>query len=175
MLWYDTANNTLKMRSEADDAWINLGTLDQSLGTFTPAGVTGISTDSDLAGVDPTLLTTRGTIATAIAATVPTTSQVLTATSGATAGAVGTYAFGRAGTSKVLGDTLAGSSITTVGTTGYYENPTSSGYLAITGATLAGTWMCMGRSGTVSFQVNIGGGDTATVNVSMSTLWLRIV
>ena len=105
----------------------------------------------------------------------PTTSQVLTATSGATAGAVGTYAFGRASTSKVLGDTLAGSSITTVGTTGYYETPTSSGYLAITGATLAGTWMCMGRSGTASFQVNIGGGDTATVNVSMSTLWLRIV
>ena len=39
MLWYDTANNILKMRSEADDAWINLGTLDQSLNTFAPAGV----------------------------------------------------------------------------------------------------------------------------------------
>ena len=39
MLWYDTATNTLKMRSEADDAWINLGTLDQSLNTFAPAGV----------------------------------------------------------------------------------------------------------------------------------------
>lgn len=34
MLWYDTATNILKMRSEADDAWINLGTLDQSLDTF---------------------------------------------------------------------------------------------------------------------------------------------
>jgi len=67
MLWYDTANNTLKMRSEADDAWITLGTLDQALNTFTPAGVTGISTDPDLAGVDPTLLTNRATIATAIA------------------------------------------------------------------------------------------------------------
>ena len=39
MLWYDTATNILKMRSEADDAWINLGTLDQSLNTFAPAGV----------------------------------------------------------------------------------------------------------------------------------------
>ena len=39
MLWYDTANNILKMRSEADDAWIALGTLDQSLNTFAPAGV----------------------------------------------------------------------------------------------------------------------------------------
>lgn len=39
MLWYDTANNILKMRSEADDAWIALGTLDQSANTFAPAGV----------------------------------------------------------------------------------------------------------------------------------------
>lgn len=38
MLWYDTTANILKMRSEADDAWINLGTLDQSTNTFTPAG-----------------------------------------------------------------------------------------------------------------------------------------
>ena len=39
MLWYDTATNILKMRSEADDAWIALGTLDQSANTFAPAGV----------------------------------------------------------------------------------------------------------------------------------------
>lgn len=39
MLWYDTSNNILKMRSESDDAWIALGTLDQSTNTFTPAGV----------------------------------------------------------------------------------------------------------------------------------------
>lgn len=37
MLWYDTATNILKMRSEADDAWINLGTLDQGANTFTPS------------------------------------------------------------------------------------------------------------------------------------------
>lgn len=37
MLWYDTANNILKMRSEADDAWIDLGTLDQSGNTFNAA------------------------------------------------------------------------------------------------------------------------------------------
>jgi hypothetical protein len=34
MLWYDTATNFLYMRSEADDAWIKLGTLDQSTNTF---------------------------------------------------------------------------------------------------------------------------------------------
>lgn len=30
MLWYDTANNILKVRAEADDVWINLLYLDQS-------------------------------------------------------------------------------------------------------------------------------------------------
>ena len=34
MLWYDTGNNTLKMRAEADDAWISVGYLDQSTDTF---------------------------------------------------------------------------------------------------------------------------------------------
>jgi len=65
MLWYDTANNTLKMRSEADDAWITLGTLDQSLNTFTPAGLVGTSADADFT-VDPTLLATRATIETLV-------------------------------------------------------------------------------------------------------------
>ena len=34
MQWYDTANNILKMRSEADDAWISVGYLDQSTSKF---------------------------------------------------------------------------------------------------------------------------------------------
>src|SRR5210317_1655651 len=34
MLWYDTGNNLLKMRTEADDAWINVGYLCQSTNKF---------------------------------------------------------------------------------------------------------------------------------------------
>ena len=34
MLWYDTGNNILKMRAEADDAWINIAYLDQSADAF---------------------------------------------------------------------------------------------------------------------------------------------
>lgn len=34
MLWYDSTANILKMRNEADDGWINLGTLDQSASFF---------------------------------------------------------------------------------------------------------------------------------------------
>ena len=34
MLWYDTSNNMLKMRAEANDAWISIGYLNQSTDTF---------------------------------------------------------------------------------------------------------------------------------------------
>lgn len=34
MLWYDTSANILKMRTEANDAWINVGYLDQSVDAF---------------------------------------------------------------------------------------------------------------------------------------------
>jgi hypothetical protein len=34
MLWYDSGTNILKMRSENNDAWINVGTLDQGANTF---------------------------------------------------------------------------------------------------------------------------------------------
>lgn len=34
MLWYDTANNILKMRNEADSGWANIGYLDQGVGAF---------------------------------------------------------------------------------------------------------------------------------------------
>jgi len=38
MMWYDTTNNILKMRNEADDAWINIGTLNQTTDEFFPNG-----------------------------------------------------------------------------------------------------------------------------------------
>jgi hypothetical protein len=34
MLWYDTTNNILKMRTEANDAWMNVGYLDQTANAF---------------------------------------------------------------------------------------------------------------------------------------------
>lgn len=43
MLWYDSANNILKMRSEADDAWISIGTLNQSTNVFEVANVNELS------------------------------------------------------------------------------------------------------------------------------------
>src|SRR6056297_3461537 len=39
MLWYDSGNNILKMRTEADDAWIDIGTLNQNTNTFEVANL----------------------------------------------------------------------------------------------------------------------------------------
>jgi len=45
--WYDTSNDILKVRSEADDAWINVGYLDQSTNEFKPyVGGTRVDTQS---------------------------------------------------------------------------------------------------------------------------------
>ena len=38
-LWYDTTANILRMRNAADSAWIDIGSFDQSEGTFTPFGI----------------------------------------------------------------------------------------------------------------------------------------
>ena len=46
MLWYDTAANILKMRSEADDAWINVGYLCQSTNKFCILDDTNVVTTS---------------------------------------------------------------------------------------------------------------------------------
>lgn len=42
MLWYDTANDTLKLRNEADSGWIALGVADQSSSSFFPSNAVPI-------------------------------------------------------------------------------------------------------------------------------------
>lgn len=60
MIWYDTATNILKKRNEANTAWINLGTVDEAGGTFTPTGGTAtIATQAEAeAGTDNTKMMT---------------------------------------------------------------------------------------------------------------------
>lgn len=96
----------------------------------------------------------------------PTTAQVLNATAGASAGAVGTYAFGfRASGDVAFGTAVYGSSIYTssaarsqsIGDSPY------TGFALNNGATLSGTWMAMGTYDAVTSFNTIG-----------VTLWLRI-
>jgi hypothetical protein len=47
MFWYDTTNNQLKKRNEANSAWITLGTVDEGTGTFTPSGGGAIASQAE--------------------------------------------------------------------------------------------------------------------------------
>lgn len=73
MIWYDTANNQLKKRNEANSAWITLGTIDESGGKFTPNAAI---TTSEIAAA--TLVTAADTIASNDNdTTIPTTAAVI--------------------------------------------------------------------------------------------------
>jgi len=72
MMWYDTTANILKMRNEADSAWINLGTLDQGANTFSPSGLTTLAQATWNTGTSTTeSLISPLKLATAITAAAP--------------------------------------------------------------------------------------------------------
>jgi hypothetical protein len=174
MLWYDTANNQIKKRNAADtDPWITLGTIDEATGKFTPNAAI---TTSEIAAA--TLVTSTDTIATNdndttiptsaavkdYADSVTTTSAILSSTAGASAGAIGTYAWGgQLAGSYGFGTLVAGSNIV-LGAFAH-ESFRDAGAAANTyghGQTLSGTWRCMGRA-----DIGAGGRYSAT-------LWLRV-
>lgn len=136
-----------------------------------------IITSGSTTGIDASAIST-GTVATARLATgtannttflrgdqtwataggAPTTDQVLSATAGASQGAVGTYILGynTSGTTISPGGTLAGSSIQNAG----LGESGGSAVIVKTG-TLSGTWRCMGYS--------------QPGNSGYVTVWLRTV
>ena len=84
MIWYDSANDLLKMRNEANSGWITLGTIDQSNSVFNPnflpatqaeaeagsnnvKGMTPLRAAQAIAALAPSNATTRfgGTVVTA--------------------------------------------------------------------------------------------------------------
>ncbi len=139
MFWYDSANNQLKKRNEANSAWIVLGTIDEGTGTFTPSGERALASQAQAeAGTDNTTLMTPLRSAQAISALVsaPTSAQVGAATAGLATGAVGTYAFLRfvSATTATSGSTHAGSDLR------------YSSAAALTGVTPGGTWRLMGQT-----------------------------
>lgn len=74
MIWYDTTNNQIKKRNEANSAWIILGTIDEVAGTFTPSGQGALASQAEAeAGINNTKLMTPLRTAQAIAANSNTT------------------------------------------------------------------------------------------------------
>jgi hypothetical protein len=62
MIWYDTANNIVKMRNEDNDAWISLFTLDQTTDVVTAIGSLTLSTVARLATAQTFTAAQRGAI-----------------------------------------------------------------------------------------------------------------
>lgn len=103
-------------------------------------------------GTNGNVLTSNGTTWTsaAVPSSAPTTTQVLDATAGLTAGNVGTYAFcgnSSAGTtfSMTFGDTRAGSSLAPYAALG--DSIDGVGTSLSRGSTLSGTWRVLGTIG----------------------------
>lgn len=168
MLWYDTANNLLRMRNEADEAFITLGTLDQVAGTFTAAVALASEAEAE-AGTENTKLMTPLRVKQSIVqnAGAVTTQQVLSANADAAVGAIGTYAFLKfnSTTPPIVspGGTVAGSNMQFQGAVSANFSGASGPAMSASGVTVVGTWRCMGNlQATSGLQTN---------NV---TLYLRI-
>jgi len=59
MIWYDTANDQIKKRNEANSAWIILGTINEGAGTFTQSGERALASQAQAeAGADNTTVMT---------------------------------------------------------------------------------------------------------------------
>jgi len=158
MMWYDTSANILKIRAEANDAWINIGYLDQSLDTFkilddtivatTGGATTGLIGDQSTATWQSGTGTTESLVSPAkvkasVIANAPTYSQPTSL------GAVGTYALlvrPTSGSTISEGTTYAGSGLRYTGfriASGGFAEAFSAGAV---GGTPSGTWRAMGTS-----------------------------
>ena len=160
MLWYDTAANTLYMRSEADDVWIRIGVLNQSTSKFEVEDYLGFTpvqqgggagqlsnkvyigwTGSELkAQVDAS---DQGAIA--FKSDIPagySDAQARAAQAGHAVGGIGSYVLGAAEVSLAAGATVAGSSVRPAGA--YRDSAGSNTYTTTVGSVLSGTWRCMG-------------------------------
>ena len=90
MIWYDTANNEIKKRNEANSDWVVLGTINEGAGTFTPSGERALATLVQAEeGTNNTAVMTPLRVAQAIDALAPTYVDTvllgtLTTTSGST-------------------------------------------------------------------------------------------
>ena len=166
MFWYDTSSNILKLRNEADSAWINIGYVDQSGSVFSIIDNTKVVTTSNsqtgLLGDQTTSTWNTGTGTTeSLVSPAKLKSAVLAnAATGYTqptaAGGGGTYAwlggaFPHTSTGiSVAGSTLVYASVDSVN--GYNYNTVSNG---ITGGAPAGTWRCMGSTTSLAFRATL--------------------
>lgn len=158
MMWYDTTSNILKIRAEANDAWINIGYLDQSLDTFkilddtivatTGGATTGLIGDQTTGTWETGTGTTESLVSPAkvkasVIANAPSYTQPTSV------GAVGTYAFlvrNSNSASISAGQSISGSSLV------YGSVDAENAYIyntlvyGLSGTSPSGTWRAMGMT-----------------------------
>jgi hypothetical protein len=172
--WYDTTTNILKMRNAANSGWIEIAAFDQGAGSFDILRGVNLDalTEDTAPGADDLLLLelasggAKRKVKFSNIGGAPSTSEVLTATAGASAGAVGTYAFlatSNGATAVNFGDTIAGSSLIPIGVRGTNNDLDAS--LISQAASQSGTWRAMGHK-PVRFTPDAGQRE--------ATLFLRI-
>jgi len=173
MFWYDTANNQIKKRNEANSAWITLGTINESTGKFTP------NSALTTAGIDPATLVVaaEGIASNNNDTTIPTSAAVKAYTDTAVAGvATNSVTFlGQLNTTSGNSQTLSGLNLTnyktlhivlsgvssnTAGSYLYIYSGSASRYI-IGGASPVGTaWSGVGTldlsTGVCSFVTKVG-------------------
>lgn len=147
MLWYDTANNLLKMRNESNSAWITIGTLNQSTNKFEVDNLPTLTQATWEAGTNTTeAVVTPAKVKAAIDSLGEkvTTTTVNTAIASSSVGAVGTYALlGGGGTTGLNpGDTISGSSLSYASFTENFQDTNND--LVFFSSSPSGTWRCMG-------------------------------
>lgn len=170
MIWYDTANNQIKKRNEANSSWITLGTVNEALGTFTPSGV------SDAVTHLGTLNTTSGSSVTLSGLTLTSYKMLfasINAVGGTTpASSVVFLYLGAATTGAIVGP--IGLSTTAEPTTGFISVDLANG--AVGGSTKRSIYSTFadtsgGQSGlstsstSVTFSLDIGTFSTGSIRI----------
>ena len=175
MLWYDTANDVLKIRNEADSNWIVVGYVNQTTSKLEvlddTSVVSSVGIQTGLLGDQATATWEAGSGTTESLVSPAKVKAAIDALSSAstTLGAVGTYAYlWRDNISTVQGSTVSGSSLfyasmcddSTAASAA--TNFRGSG-LARTSTSPSGTWQAMGAG---EFGSNAYGQATLYVRIS---------
>jgi hypothetical protein len=182
--WYDTTNDILKFRAEANDVWISIGKLDQTLDQFFPivAGVEVVATGTELNFVDgvTSAIQTQLNLKAALASPALTgTPTAPTASFGTNTTQVATTAYADARGFKNIPavGTKTSSYTLATGDVGKYVQLGTSGAIVIPDATFAeGDAIVLFNNTTGSITITctittayIGGTDTDKATVTLAT------
>jgi hypothetical protein len=162
MVWYDSSANILKMRNEADSAWITLATLDQAANTAVAPTTIASQAEAE-AGTENTKTMTALRVAESIAARADPTHL-----------AIGSYAvlLNNSTSALAAGTTYAGSGLRYGLTLSGGDYSQTDNETISSGTAAPGVWRLMGSN--VAGRSEASGGEEPTIYTWHSGLFVRI-